>query len=184
MTLYKSHFACFECQKTFKRRLLKDIQGGISQLDEEVPAKCPDCNVLMANMGFDFKAPKKNDNKAWGHLATLYGVGIAFHSCGCTGPGYVPRDKKELIEHFIAIKNEYLEHQQFWARRREDPVTQSEIAKDAHHNGAFLYSIPRNMKSGTKNNIKYEAKQAQVYWHGKANEVAQKILSIANANSA
>ena len=63
MTRYKPHYACFNCRKTFKRRILSDLESKDDfQLKE---AKCPDCVQLMANMGKDFEAPKKSAIKAW-----------------------------------------------------------------------------------------------------------------------
>lgn len=67
---YKPHFACFKCRKSFKRRLLKDISDDDKQ--KSVPAKCPECGELMADMGLDFKAPSKTNIKAWEHLTNLY----------------------------------------------------------------------------------------------------------------
>ena len=183
MTLYKPHYACFKCQKSFKRRLLKDIEGGFDDSTIELSAKCPDCGNLMADMGLDFEAPKKKDDKAWKHLATLFQVGITFHSCGCSGPGFIPRNQNELINYFEKIKSDYLKHQHFWAQRGEDPVGQSETAKDEHFNSEFLFSIPREMKSGTRNNIKYDSGKAQVYWHTKVKEVEMKIDALTNANN-
>jgi DNA-directed RNA polymerase subunit RPC12/RpoP len=73
MTAYKAHYACFDCRKTFKRRLLHDVAR-----DEptSVAAKCPDCGQAAASMGLDFKSPPKDDAKAWQHLRSLYAVGI------------------------------------------------------------------------------------------------------------
>lgn len=99
MSTYKDHFACFECRKAFKRRLLWDVnRDKVINKEEELPAKCPECGQLMANMGKDFEAPKKQDIKSWKHIQLLYEVGITFHSCGCTGPGYIPRDKVTLLQ--------------------------------------------------------------------------------------
>lgn len=40
MSTYKDHFACFQCRKIFKRRLLWDVNRdkGINK-EEELPAK-------------------------------------------------------------------------------------------------------------------------------------------------
>ena len=38
MTTYKPHYACFECNKTFKRRLLTDIDRGFNKNKEEIKA--------------------------------------------------------------------------------------------------------------------------------------------------
>eukprot|EP00657_Telonema_sp_P-1_P001440 TRINITY_DN13667_c0_g1_i1.p1 TRINITY_DN13667_c0_g1~~TRINITY_DN13667_c0_g1_i1.p1 ORF type:complete len:113 (+),score=20.36 TRINITY_DN13667_c0_g1_i1:174-512(+) len=70
---YKPHYACFECRKSFKRRLASDIR---SIYEDQLPAKCPDCGALAADMGLDFKAPKMKDEKAWKHLRNLFQVGI------------------------------------------------------------------------------------------------------------
>jgi hypothetical protein len=183
MTSYKPHFACFDCRKTFKRRLIGDMLKGYSKDREEVPAKCPECANLMANMGLDFESPKKKDLKAWKHIETLYKVGITFHSCGCSGPGYIPRDSDELINNFSKIKAVYIEHQHFWARRRENPETQSEIAKDQHHNGFFLDTIPNELYEGTKKKPKYDAEEAQAYWNKQVREVERRIAIIRNLDS-
>jgi len=100
MTTYKPHYACFECRKTFKRRLLVDILDGYSTNVQESSAKCPECGSIMADMGLDFESPKKKDVKAWKHIALLYDVGITYHSCGCSGPGYIPKEKDSLIAFF------------------------------------------------------------------------------------
>ncbi|AKP52727.1 hypothetical protein [Cyclobacterium amurskyense] len=183
MSSYKSHYACFACRKTFKRRLLEDILGGYSKGIQETPAKCPECGEIMADMGLDFEAPKKKDVNAWNHISNLYKVDITFHSCGCTGPGYIPNDTEALIKHLSKIKDTYLVHQHFWARRMSDPETQSEIARDKHQNGDFLYRIPIEMKKGTKNKPEYDAAKAQLYWNQKVAEIEKKIEIVNNTNA-
>jgi hypothetical protein len=54
---YKRHYAYFACRKAFKRRNKRDVD---SSLDEH-PARCPQCGLLMANMGLDFAPPKMSD---------------------------------------------------------------------------------------------------------------------------
>ncbi len=177
-TAYKSHYACFSCRKTFKRKLLRDIKGGDAKDLIETTAKCPECNAPMADMGLDFKAPKKQDIKAWKHIANLYTVGITFHSCGCTGPGYIPNDKEALINHLSKIKKTYQKHQLFWINRKENPKTQSEIARDQHYNRAFFNQVPKKVKIGTKNNPEYNSTEAQIYWSKKIADVEEKIIEI------
>jgi hypothetical protein len=46
---------------------------------------CPQCREPMANLGLDFRAPKKNDHRQWRKVALLYRNGITFHGCGCGG---------------------------------------------------------------------------------------------------
>ena len=180
MSSYKPHYACFACRKTFKRRLLRDVLDGYTKDIEETPATCPECGGIMADMGLDFKSPKKKDIKTWDHMAALYSVGITFHSCGCLGPGYIPNDIEQLKGHLTEIKKTYLEHQYFWARRKEDPEKQPQIAKDQHQNWGFLGQIPQEFKKGAKNKPKYDAAQALIYWSKKVAEIEKKIKLINN----
>lgn len=115
ITSYKLHYACFNCRKTFKRRLLGDIKNGAPE--ESFDAKCPECGGLMADMGLDFESPKKTDLKAWKHIESLYQSGITFHSCGCVGPGYIPINKEDHLntlkfrrENFVKCRNEWAGH--------------------------------------------------------------------------
>lgn len=77
MTTYKLHYACFNCRKTFKRKLMWDINRDNKDVRE---AKCPQCGDLMANMELDFESPKKDNIKEWNHIKELYSVGITFYS--------------------------------------------------------------------------------------------------------
>ena len=180
MSVYKPHYACFKCRKAFKRKLLGDISGVDCNNTEEKAAKCPECGELMANMGLDFEAPKKTDKKAWEHMAKLFRVGITFHSCGCSGPGYIPNDEEALIKHLLSTRANYIRHQRFWAQRQNEaePQTQSERDKDNHKNWNFLSSLPYHTKKGTKNKPEYKALEAQQYWHGRVLEIEAKIRLI------
>jgi hypothetical protein len=114
---YKRHYACFACKKAFKRRNKRDVD---SSLDEH-PARCPQCGLLMANMGLDFAPPKMSDTKGWTAAAALFEVGETFHSCGCSGPGYRPRDPRELAAFFAERLAEYRD--QLTAVDRERPAS-------------------------------------------------------------
>ncbi|CAM1344498.1 hypothetical protein [Tenacibaculum amylolyticum] len=81
---------------------------------EKQSYKCPDCDGMTANMGLDFESPKKSDLKAWNHLKELYEAGVTFHSCGCSGPGYIPKDKNTLIDFLTKKKETYIENLRFW----------------------------------------------------------------------
>jgi DNA-directed RNA polymerase subunit RPC12/RpoP len=105
MTTYKPHYACFACRKAFRRRLRSDIKRpGLA----ERPARCPQCGLLMADMGLDFKPPKQQDQTAWELAARLWEVGITFHSCGCSGPGYRPREPREYQAFLERTRADYL----------------------------------------------------------------------------
>lgn len=61
ISTYKPHFACFRCRKSFRRRLKREVDPA----GPDRPAKCPQCGLLMADIGLDFKPPRTSDAKAW-----------------------------------------------------------------------------------------------------------------------
>lgn len=175
MADYKPHYACFQCRKSFKRRLLIDIKGGRAA-EESVPAKCPDCGNLMANMGLDFEAPKKKAVKEWKHIEDLYEAGITFHSCGCSGPGFVPKDRDQLLAYLEEQRDCYLEHRLFWARRAEpENPSQSEKQKDFNKGWTYMAAVPGELKTGSRKNVKIESDGARAYWTERILEVEQKM---------
>ncbi len=165
-TAYKPHYACFKCRKTFKRRLITDIKRGTCSLFK---ASCPQCGELTADMGLDFESPKKNNIKAWQHLEKLYVVGITFHSCGCSGPGYIPHSLPALIAYLENIKREYLKNIDFW-RKRIEPKTKPEIESDRQRSWSHLIKLPKQSKKTTISN-----QEAINYWLGSVSEIEQKI---------
>jgi hypothetical protein len=170
---YKQHFACFNCQKTFKRRHLSDFEEDDNV--ESKAAKCPQCQSLMANMGLDFKAPKMKDDKAWKHLQTLFSVGIAFHSCGCDGPGLVPKDKTDLIKSFKETIISYEKELKFW-RNRIQPTNESERQKEFNK-----YGQTHIVKIGdSKRNEKgiYESDAAVEWWIERIKTVEKKLATL------
>jgi hypothetical protein len=173
MARYKSHYACFKCRKTFKRRLMFDINKDDKR--PEVLAKCPQCNELMANMGYDFAAPKMKAEKEWAHLKTLYSVGIAFHSCGCTGPGYIPADKQALKEYFHGILDGYHQQLSFW-RNRVVPNTQPEIDREKSLYGNNLAKLPGGYTNKKKSTLKND--DAIAFWIDKVKTVEAKLKLI------
>jgi hypothetical protein len=139
-----------------------------------VEAKCPQCGQLMANMGLDFQSPKKDDIKAWQHIKNLYSVDITFHSCGCTGPGYIPRTTDKLIEYFQEILTEYKSNLEFW-RQRIEPSNQREIDRENSKHLSSIGKIPYDLmpKKGAISN-----EDAKNYWFGKIREVELKLDKI------
>ncbi|MFB9077801.1 hypothetical protein ACFFLS_00190 [Flavobacterium procerum] len=165
LTTYKPHNACFNCRKTFKRRLFKDIKTGESGCE----AKCPQCGELTADMGLDFESPKKDDLKKWEHIKSLYSVGITFHSCGCSGPGYIPNSKEKLIEYFEEIKETYLKKLDFW-RNRIEPSTKKEKERDANKNWHELGRVSSNYNKEIVTN-----QEGLDYWHEKVKKIEEKL---------
>ncbi len=166
MMVYKGHYACFNCQKTFKRRHLKDVDR---DAEVSVEAKCPECGNLMANMGLDFKSPPKNDDKQWSHIRDLYTVGITFHSCGCSGPGYIPQDRKAIIDYLEKIRSEYMHALVFW-RYRIEPENKKERELDYQKNRGHLWTVNRNAFKETVTN-----QEGINYWLKRINEVEERL---------
>ncbi|MFD2941117.1 hypothetical protein [Flavobacterium notoginsengisoli] len=143
-----------------------DIKKGEKSIFE---AKCPECAELMANMGLDFESPKKEDIKKWEHLKSLYSVGITFHSCGCSGPGYIPNSTEKLVEYFEEIKKRYLENMDFW-RTRIEPTNKQEQERDLNKNWYELGRISSNYKKEIVKN-----QEGIDYWLKKVKEIENKI---------
>lgn len=164
---YKPHLVCFECRKMFRRRLLRDINHGQK---ESVEAKCPQCGGLMADMGLDFKAPQKDDIKAWKHVQDLYTVGMTFHSCGCSGPGYIPRDKEQILNKLEYTKKSYIENFRIW-NTIELPDNKAEF--NLFHQKNFQKiagTLPYNLYEDYKKR-KLDKEIAVSYWTDKLKEI-------------
>ena len=139
MITYKPHYACFDCRKTFKRRLLGDTD---SNRKTPIAAKCPECGQLMADMGLDFKSPAKDDTKAWQYLRSLYAVGITYHSCGCSGPGYIPATPDALVAYLEERLAGYISQLRFWLNYIQ-PIGKSNLEKDKKLNWHNRSRLPR-----------------------------------------
>lgn len=134
--IYKYHYVCFDCRKSFKEATPEDLAKNSKDWSEYNKAflrwdrkkfveaypekveylertyrnrqfKCPECNRIMANLGLDFKAPKKEKIKEWKILRGIYKLGHSFSSCGCDGPGFIPKDKNEYVEYLQKRKKLY-----------------------------------------------------------------------------
>ena len=135
-------------------------------------AKCPQCGDLMANMGLDFESPKKDNIKEWNHIKKLYSVGITFHSCGCTGPGYIPNTTEKLKEYFEDIKASYFQNLEFW-RNRNEPTTKQEKEKDTNRNWFELGRVSEKYKKEIVKN-----QEGINYWLDKIKQVELKLEKI------
>jgi hypothetical protein len=135
---YKSHFACFRCRKTFKQVPFTDLlkKTGKSDFYEKLinksmnkwsdkeralyeelnnnfvcrEIKCPECGGHMADLGLDFKSPRKTAVKEWKIIEGLYTIGMSFYSCGCNGPGYIPRHPRDYEAYLNKVLQGYENH--------------------------------------------------------------------------
>jgi hypothetical protein len=71
---------------------------------------CPECGEPMADMGLDFKPPRQEDVRAWRALEGLLRVGHVFRTCGCDGPGFIPRTTGQYREYLEDRMRLYAEH--------------------------------------------------------------------------
>lgn len=156
---YKPHYACFKCRKSFKRRLISDVYENSAELKQK-EAKCPECRSLMADMGLDFKAPKKSDIKAWNQLALLFEVGLTFHGCGCSSLEKIPKDKKELIIKFETQKIDFKRHLKYWKNKTDNP-TSNEYKIDLSNEFEWGTPVVKNTENTQEEAIQYWKKQIQ-----------------------
>ena len=98
---YKDHYACFDCHKAFKRRKSYEWPKHLQPVEgERPPAPCPECDQPMADMGLDFKAPRRRDARQWAKVEALFRHGFTYHSCGFCGPGLRPAELRQ-VEAFL-----------------------------------------------------------------------------------
>ena len=144
----------------------------------DVEAKCPQCGNFMADMGKDFEAPKMDDTKAWEQIQRLYSVGITYHSCGCTGPGYIPRTKEALVNYFQEHITEAQQHLAFW-RSRTEPANSRELDREKSKSSDFIYGVPSELRT-KKGEVKTE--DAIDFWISRVRELESKIEKATTAN--
>lgn len=133
---YKSNFACFDCQKSFKKDqgiggylIVDDKDSWVSYniLIKHSPnhpnaVKCPDCSQTMYDFGEDWRPPAKADSRSWRTMRSFAKTGIRLQGCGCGGVGYKipssPRKAELLIEDLNKIKAETGKMPEWWALRK------------------------------------------------------------------
>jgi hypothetical protein len=161
---YKAHFACFACRLAFKQpsfwdrddvrgfelasRHPEDLQRReakqnttLAQLEKEYATghACPQCRQPMIDMGLDFKAPRQTDKKAWQILQGMYRAGHAFHTCGCNGPGYIPKSKADYL-HYLEQRRDLFTRNLKAAQSRDD-IDHATRQETAAHWAASLEKV-------------------------------------------
>jgi hypothetical protein len=92
----------------FTKTETKELQKIVSEIENRA-IKCPECTSMMADLGKDFKAPKKTAVKEWKIIEGLFKTGKCFHSCGCDGIGYIPKNPKDYEMYLKNILQSYQE---------------------------------------------------------------------------
>jgi hypothetical protein len=89
----------------------------------ETTHKCPACGRPMIDMGKDFKPPRQSDVKAWRVMHGMYTTGHTFQTCGCNGPGWIPKSRSDYRSYLTAQRNYYSKQQEY---AEEDATTTTE----------------------------------------------------------
>ena len=126
-----------------EKSIINKMQDEYAKEINQKRFKCPECGQLMADLGLDFKAPRKTAIKQWKIIEGMYTIGHSWHTCGCNGPGFIPKEKYQYIEYLknhLAGFNEQLHSSQnvnvddkeknnnikYWANRVE--LVQKELS--------------------------------------------------------
>lgn len=92
------------------KKLEAEFGVTLEQLQHEYAeqvSKCPECGARMADLGRDFKPPRKTDSKAWKIIEGMYHMGHHFYTCGCSGFGYVPKSNHDYKVYLQERLHEY-----------------------------------------------------------------------------
>lgn len=96
--------------KSSLERREEELGVRLSDLEAEyrdAAHRCPECNEPMIDMGLDFKPPRQSDTKAWRNLFGMFRIGHAFLTCGCDGPGYIPKSTADYRHYLHDRREEY-----------------------------------------------------------------------------
>ncbi|MFJ9695970.1 deoxyxylulose-5-phosphate synthase [Kitasatospora sp. NPDC101183] len=104
----RTSYVCLPCRASYKK-----AYGLLEPL-------CPRCAGLLFPVGSAFAAPRRRDRDAWRTLTVLLNAGITFHKSCCSGPGYRPRTRREVLER-LAYARAVGEPAHVSLRRRELP---------------------------------------------------------------
>lgn len=107
--------------------------------------RCPQCAEQMVDMGLDFKAPRQQDKKAWRILHGMFRVGHCFHTCGCHGPGWVPKATSDYRQYLERHRRSY--QAQIRNLRRATSRTAAEKDDARAHWGSLIKKIDTELWS-------------------------------------
>ncbi|EMI55517.1 hypothetical protein RSSM_03042 [Rhodopirellula sallentina SM41] len=80
---------------------------------------CPDCGEPMADLGRDFKAPRKSDSRSWSTLREILTLGHVFNTCGCDGPGFIPSNRTQFRQYLDERLADFNRHLQYYQSRTD-----------------------------------------------------------------
>jgi hypothetical protein len=118
---YLVQFACFGCQKSFKRASEGEV------------LICPNCGGVAHEMGRNFRAPKREDREQWEKVRILYDGGVRFWGSGWFGR--FPETPAEAIDfvkqHRPELDRQEANYRAAVARKKERELEKHEKARAA-----------------------------------------------------
>ncbi|MFY0673140.1 MAG: hypothetical protein JXQ87_07030 [Bacteroidia bacterium] len=79
---------------------------------------CPECRAEMFDLGMDIRVPKLGKSKEWKILKDMYKIGHAFQTCGCDGPGFIPKNRVDYKDYLINKKETYEQVLEYKSQRQ------------------------------------------------------------------
>ena len=107
--------------------------------------RCPQCGEQMVDMGLDFKPPKQVDKKAWRLLHGMFRVGHCFYSCGCNGPGWIPKTTADYRKYLQDRRRNYQAN--IRNLRRATSRTAAEKDEASAYWGSLINAVDKELKS-------------------------------------
>jgi hypothetical protein len=95
-------------RESLEKKLGTSIEAMRSEM-REIVSRCPQCRAPMADMGLDFKPPRMSNVKAWERIRAMYRLGHSWHTCGCSGPGFVPVDASGFADYLASRERLFAE---------------------------------------------------------------------------
>lgn len=115
---WNDRYALAEREKELGARLA-DLQTQFSVAER----KCPECGKLMVDLGLDLKPPRKTDVRAWKKLQGMFTVGHEWRTCGCNGPGWIPKSTADYRHYLTSTLRAYQKNLKF-AQQRTNTTTE------------------------------------------------------------
>ncbi|WP_420572139.1 hypothetical protein [Kordia sp.] len=145
---YKLVYINYDSEKS--RKFRADNPEVINRFEKQYrnkKYKCPDCSSEMNTIGLDFKAPKKDKIKEWNIIKSMYTLGNTFHTCGCNGPGFIPKKSVDYLTYLEKIKVEY----ETRLNVRDKEFSESELNEYLNYWSSKLKSITKEIEKINNN---------------------------------
>ena len=98
----------------------------------------------MADLGLDFKPPRSSAVRSWSRIRGMYTVGHVWHTCGCSGPGFIPTNATDYRT-YLTQRAELFSARLKTARRRPTLDRAARLA-EAHHWAELLERVQSELE--------------------------------------